>query len=324
MRKQYKGAFICLVVIILFIGFCGGVIWTLRKMLSPVTIFDDTLKNGGIYMTEPAEIEALSEKPDILGWFETWGMPLAYNKAQLCIRKQMTPLITWQPNDYTLSDISNGVYDELIRDYLVQINETFGENTVLIRLAHEMESYYPDYPTWYPWQYYGGEQDYISMWRHVVTIGHEVAPNVRWIWSPNRINEDSLKWYPGDEYVDYVSITLNHGSERMPSYTRFEDYYIEEGQAQYFERVDKKVLLSEVAYAGSDETVKGEYMKSVFDLVEQDERICGVVFFNDNISENRAYKFSDNEYCMNIWYDGIRHLHEWTKNLQVEGENTSE
>lgn len=326
MRKYQKILILFLLLIYLGNCFCGCESITgangIFKSPAPVTIFDDSVKNVGIYMKEPAEIERLKVKPNILGWFEPWGTPFAINKAQLCVQKQMTPLITWQPKGYTLTDIANGVHDELIRDYLSNINEIFGENTVLIRLAHEMELYSSEDQGWYHWQYFGGEQDYINMWRHVVSIGQEVAPNVRWIWSPNRINETAAGWYPGDEYVDYVSITLNHDANRSPSYTRFEDYYLGEGRAECFEMFDKKVLLSEVAYSGSDEKVKGEYMKSIFDYAEKDDRVCGVVFLDSNVSDDRMYRFSDNDYLMDIWYDGVTRLQNNAEEQSTGGQST--
>lgn len=285
------------------------------RLFRPVTVFDDTGKNVGIYQTEPADIELMREKPDILGWFEAWGTSPAKEKAQICIREHMTPLINWSPYDYTLTDIGNGKHDELIRNYLTEINQTYGDSTVLIRLAHEMENY--DTGNWYPWQYKGGEKDYIHMWRHVVAIGREVAPHVRWIWSPNRMTPQSIRWYPGDEYVDYISITLNHKANRVPSYPIFEDYFRQEGVEKHFNRINKKIILSEVGYANQDETRRGEYLQSIFDWVEQDDRICGVVFFNHNKMEESQYRFSDSRYLMDIWYNGLQHMHQYSKNSAV-------
>jgi hypothetical protein len=304
-----------------FILLCSCVIggfWLLDhapRLFQPVTVFDDTGKNVGIYQTEPADIELMREKPDILGWFEAWGTSPAKEKAQICIREHMTPLINWSPYDYTLTDIGNGKHDELIRNYLTEINQTYGDSTVLIRLAHEMEN--NDTGNWYPWQYKGGEKDYIHMWRHVVSIGREVAPHVRWIWSPNRMTPQSIRWYPGDEYVDYISITLNHKANRVPSYPTFEDYFRQEGVEKRFNRINKKIILSEVGYANQDETRRGEYLQSIFDWVEQDDRICGVVFFNHNKMEESQYRFSDSRYLMDIWYNGLQHMHQYSKNSAV-------
>ncbi len=289
-----------------------------KEKKSAVIIFDDTVKSGGIYLQRPPEVEALDVKPDILGWFDTWGKPMSRAKAETCMRLGITPLITWQPGEYKLVDIGNGVHDGMVRDYLTEIHEIFGNNTVLIRFAHEMECASPDKTTWYPWQYYGGEQDYIKMWKHVVDIGRRIAPNVRWIWSPNRINEVSAKWYPGDEYVDYISMTLNHKMDQKYHFTRFEDCYNGLGRAEEIKKYNKKVILSEVAYADDDKNIKGEYLKSIFDYVRKDDQICAVVFFNYDIDENRQYRFSDDPHYINIWYDGVRQLHEWNK----ENENT--
>jgi hypothetical protein len=127
----------------------------------------------------------------------------------------------------------------------------------------------------------------------------------------------SIRWYPGDEYVDYISITLNHKANRVPSYPTFEDYFRQEGVEKYFNRINKKIILSEVGYANKDETRRGEYLQSVFDWVEQDDRICGVVFYNHNKMEESQYRFSDSRYLMDIWYNGLQHMHQYSKNSAV-------
>ena len=61
----------------------------------------------------------------------------------------------------------------------------------------------------------------------------------------------------------------------------------------------------------------GEYLQSIFDWVEQDDRICGVVFFNHNKMEESQYRFSDSRYLMDIWYNGLQHMHQYSKNSAV-------
>ncbi|MBR1968818.1 MAG: hypothetical protein IKA17_00465 [Clostridia bacterium] len=81
-----------------------------------------------------------------------------------------------------------------------------------LRFASEMND------TSCPW-YTEDYNLYIEKFRIVANIFHQYAPSVAVVWSPNFYPSNNIeKYYPGDEYVDYVGISsyMNHQPETDP------------------------------------------------------------------------------------------------------------
>ncbi len=54
-------------------------------------------------------------------------------------------------------------------------------------------------------------QEYIAIWRMVTKVFREEAPNVVMVWSPNFFPPYNIEqWYPGDEWVDWVGMSVYH------------------------------------------------------------------------------------------------------------------
>jgi hypothetical protein len=120
---------------------------------------------------------------------------------------QHTLMVTVEPtasvDDSTpvLQRIASGLADdELLR--LASVVRDAPSGQVLIRWAHEM-----DLTLLYPWS--GTDPAlYRAAYRHVVDVFRQAgATNVRWVWSPAG-EARSLAFYPGDDVVDYVGLTV--------------------------------------------------------------------------------------------------------------------
>ncbi len=271
--------------------------------------FDDSKLNIGIYLDQPDDIRSMEVKPDIVGWFEDWQSKAAKLKIELFGSEHISiPMMTWMPKDVPLEEIVNGERDEYIKGYLRRLAIACPENDILIRFAHEME-FRPSYETtWYSWQEPKDPDLYKKAWIHVVELGRQYNPNIKWVWSPNRSDEYSSAYYPGDEYVDYVGLTLNLPETNTSDHNTFRDFYVNEGTKEHLEKYNKKVIISEVAYSGGNEENKLAYLKSVFEYAQSDPNIAAVLFFNDNISENQLYRITDNEKYMQLIFEEIRKL----------------
>ncbi len=107
--------------------------------------------------------------------------------------------IAWQPR--------NGLGMVRDDDYLFRQAE-FLEDCgcqVLLRFAGEMNLPSSE---WYA----PNPEEYIEKFRLVADIFHEVAPSVGIVWAPNFYPIDTVdEYYPGDEYVDYVGVSLYSG-----------------------------------------------------------------------------------------------------------------
>jgi beta-mannanase len=158
----------------------------------------------------------------IVHWYQGWG---AANRGldtalmSRVVQRGSTPMITWEPWDYTqgveqpgysLRTIADGQFDGYIREWATGLAAF--QHPVLIRFAHEMN--HPVYP-WSVGVNGNTTEDYVAAWRHV----HDIfvasgATNVSWVWSPLIWWEGATPLeplFPGDEYVDWVALDgYNH------------------------------------------------------------------------------------------------------------------
>ncbi|MGA7672303.1 MAG: glycosyltransferase family 2 protein [Nitrolancea sp.] len=102
--------------------------------------------------------------------------------------------------DTLLTDIADGQYDPVIHEMASTLASI--QQPILIRFGHEM-----DMKGLYPWAQ-GDSNAFIAAYRHVIDVARaDGASNVLWVWSPGGA-VDSLDFYPGARYVDYVGISV--------------------------------------------------------------------------------------------------------------------
>ncbi len=274
------------------------------------TSLRDDVCNIGIHLSDPGKFLSFEEKPDILGWFEKWFGESSTKKLSVCGQDhEAIPMITWEPHEAPLDSIASGKYDDYIVSYLENVRDVCPDNDVLIRFAHEMEMR-PKYSfSWYEWQGQDPET-YKSAWKHVVGLSREISPQVKWVWSPNHADEYSAPYYPGDDYVDYVGVTLNLTVKEYyyEPYENAGDYYEKVGRREWLEGYGKPLIISEFAYTNDDLAVREAYFKSVFDLIENNPRIKAVVFFDYDNTSARDFAFSDEPTLVRIFIDGMKRV----------------
>ena len=90
------------------------------------------------------------------------------------------------------------------------------ESPVFLSINHEMNG------NWYPYsQDYPGSgyttSDYISAWKRIVDVfRRQGANNVAFVWSPNVPDVGNFgfaSYYPGDDYVDWIGVSLYSGND---------------------------------------------------------------------------------------------------------------
>jgi hypothetical protein len=131
----------------------------------------------------------------------------------------------WQPQNgsgaITNSQINNGSQDTYLHQYAKDV-KAWGK-TIWIRLMHEMNG------NWYGWSpNLNGNttQSYINAYRRVVDIfRQEGATNVKWVYSvaqdnsvANGVTQSFMGQYPGDTYVDYMSIDVYNWGTNHPEW----------------------------------------------------------------------------------------------------------
>jgi endoglucanase len=133
------------------------------------------------------------------------------------IAQHKIPLVTWEPHE-KLDEIIAGKHDEMLHTRAAGAKALGAE--IYLRWGHEMNG------NWYPWSgaqnggATGGAEKYIAAYRHVHDLFvKDGATNVIWVWCPlvadvpNEGWNHWTKYYPGDEYVDWVGLdAYNWGS----------------------------------------------------------------------------------------------------------------
>lgn len=109
------------------------------------------------------------------------------------------------PDKYSYTTIANGAWD----DYLVSWSRdaaAWGDR-IIVRFAHEMNA------PWFPWaigRNGNSPEAYKAAWRHIVTKVRAIAPNVRFMWSPNQPCGECIDYatiFPGDDYVNVLGFS---------------------------------------------------------------------------------------------------------------------
>lgn len=251
-----------------------------------------------------ANVKELGTKPAIIAWFKQWNSDLGSGKLSYVCSQGYVPMITWESwggagvtgnnSTFTLDDIASGKYDALIKQNIQHVKDVCGSQTVIIRFDHEMDTP-PGVPGWYPWQ--DDPQAYIAAWQHIVGLARPIDPSIKWLWSPNRGNAIAQDYYPGDQWVDYVGLTLNHGTLET-QYSTFTQFYAD-NQA-VIESYGKPIIIGETT---SDETLGGKaaWVTDMFNFAHSDKNIVGIVWFNGS----PAYQFDSSQTSLNAFRQAL-------------------
>lgn len=255
---------------------------------------DDTNKYIGVESDNPSVISNTFDNDiNLIGWTVDLSKSTNYEDklVQSLEKHNYTSFITLEPNNMSLTAIAEGIYDDRFEDFFEEVTEgTRKETELFVSFAPEMETRPSQLTNWNTWQSDYGTR-YVEAYRHVVELAREKAPNIKWVWSPTRMDVYTKAYYPGSDYVDYVSVSANNYSD---SYTTFSSFLATEGREDFLKAYNKPIIFAECGEASSDETLKSKYIKSIFSYIKNNDNVIGVVLKDTDESDQKTYKFSDN------------------------------
>lgn len=245
----------------------------------------------GMYVESktPGSIEqAIGHKLNIIGLFTHFNQNLGNDKLSYACNQGYVPLVTWESwegpkhwnhgDPYPLKKIASGDLDMILKQNLQAVADICKQQTVIIRFDQEFDTN-PGVVSYAPWQ--GDPQAYIAAWQHIVSLSRSIDPNIKWDWSPNRSTVISRLYYPGDEWVDYVGLTLNRNGAvlRQPSPpATFADFYTHNNT---IEQYHKPVIIGETTATEDKDSpsFKADWIRGMFSFCRQDKNIVAVVWF---------------------------------------------
>lgn len=167
--------------------------------LSLYSLLDDKANFGGLGLD--AQLQTIvSEKGWGAGPVSAWKSVKEFRRPYLAIGLDLTEKAI--PNG--LTRIANGEFDAEIQ-HLSKF-AILTEKTIFLRLGYEFDG---------RWNAgYDNVENYKAAWRHIVNRMRQCgASNIQFVWqsatSPiddvlDQNHEDISRWYPGDDYVDWI------------------------------------------------------------------------------------------------------------------------
>ncbi|GAA4317284.1 hypothetical protein GCM10023115_42690 [Pontixanthobacter gangjinensis] len=263
-------------------------------------IYHPDRDTGTVAIQEIRDIEQRQEVNfDIISFYIGWDISnknhFPVEQLEAIQNEKAVPMITWEPwikIDSTIADkketrsilkqISSGKFDDYIRYFGQELARY--DKPVFLRFAHEFDN--PQYP----WSRTKGKlnEEFKAAWKHIFNlIKQQGAHKTIFVWNPWK-SEDMHKFYPGDDYVDWVGITLlnygilNQRGKNIPFRQLYQPFH---DKLYWF--TSKPVMLAEFGSIKYPEVDQSEWLKEAsYTLRKGFSEISAVVFFNSAYDNN--------------------------------------
>ncbi|NSB30200.1 dockerin type I domain-containing protein [Clostridium saccharoperbutylacetonicum] len=223
---------------------------------------------------------------DVVNMFIDWNTDFDHIKPNFdaIYANNSIASLTWEAHGLSNADIRDGKKDNYIRQMAKDIKAY--NKRMIIRLFHEANG------NWYAWAVGDSKintnETYVAAFRHVVDIfRQEGAANVKWDFNVNASSVGQgasyLGHYPGDDYVDIISIDgYNWGTtQSWSSWQSFDQIFSQAYNALKIK--NKPMAISEFSSAekGGD---KAKWYEDAFNNIRSEKYnlINTVVCFNEN------------------------------------------
>lgn len=220
-----------------------------------------------------ADAYALERGRSILATIEPW----TWNRSE-----RNTPEILQE-------GIASGAYDRYMASICAVLN--LFESPVTVRWAQEMEDESGQF-IWAAWE----PATYVAAYRRMCDVCRAQAPDVTYMWSPLGY-EDLPDYYPGDDYVDIVGLSV-FGLQPWEREILGEEQSFESILAPRYARAEsfgKPVVVAELGYSGS-QTYVDKWNDEVRQIYPQFPNLVAVVYFH----QKEVYPWPD-DYGLPNW-----------------------
>ena len=248
---------------------------------------------------------------DLISYFalfdiNDWNATAQY--ANVAKNNGSTLVVTWMANGYNAQELVNGKADNYIREYAKGV-KGFGDE-IWLRPLHEANG------DWYDWgvgKSGAGNTDanVAEAFRHIVKIfKEEGVTNVKWVWTTNASNQGSGTTltgnYPGDDYVDYISIDgYNWGTcQSWSSWQTFSQVFKKAYNA--LANIDKPLFIAEISSSELGGN-KAEWITDMFEHFATDfSRVFAVMWFSQSKEANEGdWALNTSQAAVDAWKAGI-------------------
>ena len=232
--------------------------------------------------------------------------------ADVAKQNGSTLVVTWMANGYVAQDIVDGRTDNYVREFAKGV-KAYGEE-IWLRPLHEANG------NWYDWgvgkaDVGNTDENVAEAYRHIVKIFREEnVENVKWVWTTNASNEGRgttfTGTYPGDDYVDYISIDgYNWGKSQ--DWSRWQTF------SQVFKKaydalanIDKPLFIAEISCSEKGGS-KAEWITDMFEHFRTDfSRVFAVMWFSQSKETEGDWALNTSTEAVEAWKAGLAMMRE--------------
>lgn len=240
---------------------------------------------------------------DIISMYIPWGIQEnalpSTNLLEQIYTRNAVPLITWEPwvdsfqhdtqanaTMSTMQKIRAENFDDYITNFALALRDL--HRPVYLRFAHEFDN--PAYP-WFSTADSAAD-DFKDAWIHIHKIFEKVdATNVIWVWSPWK-PAHAEAYFPGESYVDWLSITALDYASHQQSYS-FKTLYASFHDLSVF-KSGLPVMLTETGTLQREQS--GRWLNQMFtDIKNEYPEIKACILFNSAADKNVPSRFHDRQ-----------------------------
>ncbi len=217
-------------------------------------------------------------------------------------------------------DVLNGKYDNFLKNYVKDIKE-YGK-PVLFRVGNEMNG------DWCVYSAYHTSKDtevYKAFYRYLYSLFQEAgATNVIWVWNPNGKSFPDFQWnhqlcyFPGNEYVDVVGMTMYNTGTYYEGETWLEFSELYDGLYEdYLQKFKLPLMITEFSSSsvGGD---KEEWVETMFEHIKNYEELKVAIWWSNcdldasgNVS--RPYFLDETEELVDIFKTNLKEYRKTTE-----------
>lgn len=249
---------------------------------------------------------------DIISLFVVWDVNdwnWTKTHADIAVTNKSTLLVTWMANGFSTQQIINGNADTYLKAYAEGV-KAYGKE-IWLRPFHEANG------DWYDWGIAkkgagNTNQTLIGAWKHVVTVFRNLGvTNVKWVWTTNATNSGSASftgWFPGDEWVDMVSIDgYNWGTaQSWSSWQSFTQVFTPAYNAL---SISSKPLFIPEFSCSEHGGNKGQWITEMFnDIPSKFPRIFALMWFSQSKSAEADWAVNTSDAALKAWKEGISRI----------------
>jgi len=212
---------------------------------------------------------------------------------EYALQRGRSLLITVEPWSWsvdwrvTSDELLNGILAGRYDSYMASVCSAAAKlkSPVTIRWAQEMDETDNQF-TWAHWK----PESYVAAYRRAITECRKHNKTAKYMWSPKG-NPNLRDFYPGDEYVDIVGLSVfglqaydksHFGKERTFAEALAPGYRLAEG-------FGKPIMVAELGYEGDQRYVRN-WAENVAKPNSDFPKLTAVVYFNDR----EVYPWPDN------------------------------